>query len=92
METTDDSESLDVLDECDNDKGCCCACCGCCWVNLIRDTFIFGDGVNDDAAVPDGSLLLLDDKFLVLHELLLLLLLPAFRFIRLSFCTLFLTK
>lgn len=61
-------------------------------MNFIRETFIFGDGVNDEdgAVAVDDSLLLFDDKFLVLHELLLLL--PAFRFIRLSFCTLFLTK
>lgn len=58
---------------------------------------IFVDGVNDndDPAVVEGSLLF-DDKFLTLHKLLLLLLLlsllmPAFKFIRLSFCTFFLT-
>lgn len=48
---------------------------------MILETFIFGEGVNDDPAVVDS---LLFDKFLVL---------PAFKFIRLSFCTLlFLTK
>lgn len=89
---TDDSDSLEVLDESDNERGCCC------WLNFIRETLIFGEGVNDDddgaaAVVVDESLLLADDKFLELLELLLLLLLlPALRFIRLSFCTFFLTK
>lgn len=96
---TDDSESLEALDESDKESGCCC------WLNLIRETLIFGDGVNEDevvaavAAVVDGSLLLLLllFKLLILHEVLLLLLLlllplPALKFIRLSFCTLCLTK
>lgn len=54
----------------------------------MRETFILGEGVNDDPAAVDGDSLLLVDKFLALLELLLL---PAFKFIRLSFCTLCLT-
>lgn len=57
----------------------------------MRVTFIEGEGedVNDDPAAVDGDSLLLVDKFLLF--LLELLLLPAFKFIRLSFCTLCLT-
>lgn len=57
-------------------------------MNLILETLIFGDGVNEVAVVVADSLLLFDDKFLTL---LLLVLLPAFKFIRLSVCTIFLT-
>lgn len=81
---TDDSESLEALDESDNEN-CCSGFC----VKVIRETLIFGEGVNVDV---DASLLLV----LTLHELLLLTLMlllllpmPAFRFIRLSFCTFF---
>lgn len=89
MVAIDDSESLEALDESERESGC--ACCG--WLNLILETFIFGDGVNDD----DDSLLF-DDELLTLDGLLLLLfvllltMMPAVKFIRLSFCTFFLTK
>lgn len=91
MVATDDSESLEALDESDKESCVCCCCCACGGLYLIRETFIFGDGVSDDGDAVDGSLLLLlDDKLLTLLELLWLL--PAFKFIRLSFCTLGLTK
>lgn len=67
---TDDSESLDALDESESDSGACCGCC----VNFIRETLIFGDGVNEDDPADEGSLFVVD------------------KFIRLSFCTFFLTK
>lgn len=85
MVATDDSESLEALDESDSESGC--ACCGC-GLYLIRETFIFGDGVSDadDDDAVEGSLL----RHLTLLELLWLP--PAFKFIRLSFCTLVWTK
>lgn len=64
-------------------------------MNFILETFIFGEGVSEDAvAVVDDSLLTFDKRFLTLHKILLLLitLLPEVKFIRLSFCTFFLTK
>jgi hypothetical protein len=63
---TDDSESLEALEECDRGNGCGCSTCSGFCVNLIRVTFIFGEGVNDDddAAVDDDSLLLFDGIFL----------------------------
>jgi hypothetical protein len=39
---TDDSESLEALDESDKESGCGC----CCWVNLMRESVIFGEGVS----------------------------------------------
>lgn len=82
----DDSESLEALDESDSPIGCCCC------VPLTSETLILGDWVSDTAVVD--SSLLFDDKILTLQGLLLLLLLlpllmSAFKFIRLSFCTLF---
>lgn len=80
---TDDSESLD-----ESDNGSCGVCC-CVWfwVNLILDTLIFGDGVN--VVLPDDDV---GRQSVVFDEKLLTLLLQfAFKFIRLSFCTLFST-
>lgn len=74
---TDVSDSLEVLDD-DTDCGN-----GCC-VNLIRETFIFGEGVNA-AVLIDDELESVDEKLLTL------LLVCAYKLIRLSLCTLFST-
>lgn len=66
---TDESESLDESDVPSD------------WLLLTRDTFIFGDCVNDNAVV--------DSSLLLFGEILLLFLMSAFKLIRLSFCTLF---
>lgn len=80
MVVTDDSESLD-----DSDNGSCgCDCC-CDWLNLTLDTLIFGDGVNTELPDDDVDVQSFDEKLLTL------LLQFAFKFIRLSFCTLFST-
>lgn len=84
---TDDSDSLDVLDdEWDGGSGC--------WLNFNRVTLIFGDGVNAELLLllllfddDDGD----DDVLSVDEKLLTLLLVFAYKFRRLSVCTLFST-
>lgn len=86
---TDDSDSLDTLDD-DCDEG------SACWLNFNRVTLIFGDGVNVEL-LQLLLLLLFDDNDAddgvqsVDEKLLTLLLVFAYKLIRLSVCTLFST-
>jgi len=83
MVVTDVSESLDESDNGRSGDGCWC--CVWFWLNLILETFIFGDGVNTELPDDEVGVQSFDEKLLTL------LLQFAFKFIRLSFCTLFST-
>lgn len=74
----DSDDSLELVLEDESDNGICC------WVNLIRETVIFGEGVNAVELIDD-ELESVDEKLLTL------LLVFAYKLIRLSLCTLFST-
>lgn len=73
---TDDSDDSPLDDDCDKGSGF--------WLNFSRETVIFGDGVNAEV-IEDDEAQSFDEKLLTL------LLVFAYKFNRLSICTLFST-